>query len=101
MARGNIGFVANEKFIGFHIQGEQAESQQRKKGRLTRLVAGHETTSLPDLPPRKHPLYGPVLKLHVANDKIAQLRSRIEGCITSNLNTVRFEDDPSGSHKVV
>ena len=101
MARASIRCVANEQFIGFQIQGDKAESQERKKGRLTRLVSGHETTPLPELPSKKHPLYGPILKLHVANDKIAELRSRIEGCVTSKLNAVRFENDPDGSHKVV
>jgi hypothetical protein len=101
MARPKIRFVANEKLIGFLIQGEKVESQQRKRGRLARLVAAHEATPPPELPARKHPLYGPILKLHVANDKIADLRSQIEGCVTSKLNTVRFEDDPDGPHKLI
>jgi hypothetical protein len=98
MGRANVRVVANKKFIGFHIQGEKVESQKRKQRRLAILVAEHQTTPLPELPSRKHPLYGPILKLRVANDKIADLRSRIEGCVTSNLNTVRFEDDSDGLH---
>jgi hypothetical protein len=101
MARSEVRFIANKHFIGFHVQGEGAAKQARNQHRLSRLVAKHETKPLPELPSRKHPLYGPILKLHVANDKITDLRSRIEGCVTSNLNTVRFEDDPNGPHKVV
>src|SRR5690348_1430782 len=101
MGRAEIRCIANEKFIGFHIQGEKAASQERKQGRLARLVAGHKTTALPDLPARKHPLFAPILKLRFANKDIADLRSRIERCVTSKLNTVRFEDDPDGPGKLV
>jgi len=101
MGRSNIRFVANKKFMGFQIQGDQIASQKRKQGRLAKLVAEYETTPLPELPARKHPLYGPILKLRVANDEIADLRSRIKGCVTSKLNNVRFEDDPDGPHKLI
>jgi hypothetical protein len=101
MGRAKIRCVANEKFIGFHIEGDKVASQRRNKGRLARLVAEHEATPLPELPARKHPLYSSILKLQVANEKIDDLRSRIEGRLTSNLNTVRFEDDPDGPHKLV
>src|SRR4051794_6404391 len=100
MAPAEIRCVANKKFIGFQIQGNKVASQERKQRRLSKLVTKPDTLPLPELPARKHPLYGPILKLHVANDKIAELRAQIEGCIMSKLNAVQFEDDPDGPHKV-
>jgi hypothetical protein len=97
-----VRVVNNGKFFGFHIQGDDVTAQEGRRRRLARLVSEHETNPLPEQPSsRKHPLYGPTLKLHVANQKIADLSTGIEGCLTSKLNTVRFEDDPERFQKVV
>lgn len=73
-----IHVVANDKFIGFQVRGDDFAAQERNQGRLARLVSQHETTPLPEQPSRRHPLYSSILKLHVANEKIADLSSRIE-----------------------
>ena len=96
-----IRAIANDKLIGFNIRGDKYEQDQRKKARLTRITSPPENLPLPELPSRSHALYDSILKLRVANEKLEELASDIRGFITSKLNSIRFEDEPGCTHKLI
>lgn len=101
MAPLRIRPVVNDRFIGFVGQTEGYEKDQRRRARLTRITASREDVALPNLPSRSHPLYDSILKLRVANDQLGDLRRDIDGLINSKRNSIRFEDEPGGTHKLI
>ncbi len=101
MAQARIKVVSNKKFIGFQITGEEFARKQRIRSQHHRQLTREPAVPLPDLPSPSHPLYGPILKLHVANNEIEQLETEIKALANTKLNGAIFKDDPDPEYKLI
>jgi len=93
--------VCNKNFVGFVGTGQKYEASRRQKHYIRSHQNKVPNVSLPETPSDSHPLYGPILKLREANDKIDQLDREIKSLGDPEFNSVCFEDEPETEFKQV
>jgi hypothetical protein len=99
--------VVNERvgnkimLAGIAIIGEKAKVQHDQRNRRRAKFPLLQRVPLPVIPAESHPLYGAILKLHVANDEIERLDASMKSLLDGASNTVVFDDDSKRPYKLV